>query len=243
MKFLSGFTLYAGCSRRERTKFLQIAAALYVGTLNKLSPSKNLLSLRPGVGYTFTVHNVGQGLATSLACADKDPFFYFDFGMAYGKNKHTLSMFFELLIDKEAVIVFSHVDKDHWFGYVRNGTALKATWIMPDQKDRNGKLRWKWQFVKLLAAIRGNVGRILINEGNWWPVTTAAVFAGIIWEQYLHQVWLPKRSYIVMGAAIHIAILHKERHTVLQDGISSMIVHAEIFLLTCVFNEYVQESS
>lgn len=107
--------------------------------------------------YTFTVHNVGQGLATSLA-RDNQCVFYFDYGMAYGRNKRTGPQQIDLSIAHQAVIVLSHIDEDHWCGYRVNANALQATWIIPKQKLEK-------KFKVLLGHIIYAGGRILFHKG------------------------------------------------------------------------------
>lgn len=86
--------------------------------------------------YTFTVHDVGQALATSLSEKGKKPFFYFDFGIAYGKNKDTVPKNVNLPIGENATILLSHVDEDHWCGFRANNNALKCRWIVPQKPTK-----------------------------------------------------------------------------------------------------------
>ena len=87
--------------------------------------------------YTFTVYNVGQALATSLSENGKNPFFYFDYGIAYSYNKFTLPPKVELPLDENATILLSHVHEDHWCGYRINSQALKCRWIIPQNPSKS----------------------------------------------------------------------------------------------------------
>lgn len=84
--------------------------------------------------YIFRVHNVGQGLATSLACGNEKPFFYFDYGLAYGRNKFTIPTGTILPIKEQGIIVLSHIHQDHWCGFRTNNDALRANWFFPRRR-------------------------------------------------------------------------------------------------------------
>lgn len=102
--------------------------------------------------YTFKVHNVGQGLASSLALNEL-PEFYFDYGMACWPNKHTLPVRVDLSIARSAVIILSHLDEDHWCGFRKEKDALGATWIIPKQK----KIK---KFIPVITRIIYNGGQV-----------------------------------------------------------------------------------
>lgn len=85
--------------------------------------------------WTFTIHNVGQALATSLAFSDEKPALYFDYGLPYGKNKETKPNGVILPIAKESKIFLSHVDKDHWYGICDNPVAYEVKWLVPEQRS------------------------------------------------------------------------------------------------------------
>lgn len=99
--------------------------------------------------YIFTVHNVGQGLATSLSCPTEDPFFYFDFGLGCGRNRATVPAGVKLPIQESAIIALSHLHEDHWRGIATNIKALKAAWFIPQQPIR---LSLRHQIAKILLA-------------------------------------------------------------------------------------------
>lgn len=86
-----------------------------------------------GKRYEFNVHYVGQGLATSLSIEGEPPFFYFDFGTGYGPNKSNPSDSISLPVNKDTLIVISHLHEDHWCGFRVNPDALECTWIFPNQ--------------------------------------------------------------------------------------------------------------
>ena len=120
-----------------------------------------LLSTRLPSGkhpYVFRVHNVGQGLATSLEY-NKTRILYFDFGIACGRNIKTLPLHVDLAIAKNGVIILSHTDEDHWCGFRKEPLGLSATWIIPRQRS-------KAPFAKAVAAILLNHGKVYYNNPN-----------------------------------------------------------------------------
>lgn len=120
-----------------------------------------LLSTRLPSGkhpYVFRVHNVGQGLATSLEY-NKTRILYFDFGIACGRNIKTLPLHVDLAIAKNGVIILSHTDEDHWCGFRKEPLGLSATWIIPRQHS-------KASFSKAVAAILLNHGKVYYNNPN-----------------------------------------------------------------------------
>lgn len=108
--------------------------------------------------YVFRVHNVGQGLATSLEC-DGARILYFDFGTAYGCNLRTLPPHVDLAIAENGVIILSHTDEDHWCGFRKEPLGLSATWIIPRQRS-------KASFSKAVAAILIHHGKVYYNPGS-----------------------------------------------------------------------------
>lgn len=108
--------------------------------------------------YVFRVHNVGQGLATSLEY-NKTRILYFDFGIAYGHNLKTLPPHVDLAIAEGGVIILSHTDEDHWCGFRKEARGLGATWIIPRQHS-------KAPFSKAVAAILLNHGKVYYNNPN-----------------------------------------------------------------------------
>lgn len=120
-----------------------------------------LLSTRLPSGehpYVFRVHNVGQGLATSLECGGAR-ILYFDFGIAYGCNLKTLPLHVNLAIAAGGVIILSHTDEDHWCGFRKEPLGLSATWIIPRQHS-------KASFSKAVAAILIHHGKVYYNPGS-----------------------------------------------------------------------------
>ncbi len=108
--------------------------------------------------YVFRVHNVGQGLATSLEF-DSARILYFDFGMACGRNIKTLPLHVDLTIAENGVIILSHTDEDHWCGFRKEPLGLSATWIIPRQHS-------KASFSKAVAAILIHHGKVYYNDPN-----------------------------------------------------------------------------
>ena len=108
--------------------------------------------------YTFTVHDVGQALATSLSEKGKEPFFYFDYGIACRRNKFTLPNTAELPIAENATILLSHVDEDHWCGFRLNQDALRCRWVIPQNPTK--ALR------KLLSSVYLSGGSISLYRAD-----------------------------------------------------------------------------
>lgn len=108
--------------------------------------------------YTFTVHNVGQALATSLSEKGQPPFFYFDYGMACSWNKFTLPTDVELPIAENATILLSHVHEDHWCGFRLNQDALKCRWMVPQNPTKSLK--------KLLSSVYLSGGSISLYQAH-----------------------------------------------------------------------------
>lgn len=112
----------------------------------------NILDRNRDTKYTFTVHNVGQALATSIREKGKQPFFYFDYGVACRKNKFTLPVDVELPIAENATILLSHVDEDHWCGFRINPESLKCRWVIPQKPGKALK--------KVLSSVYSSGGTI-----------------------------------------------------------------------------------
>ncbi|SFV01840.1 hypothetical protein [Butyrivibrio sp. INlla21] len=111
---------------------------------------------RGRVPYVFKVHNVGQGLATSLQKRDCIPSLYFD----YGTNKGAVHPGLFLEVDEEkTIIALSHVHEDHWNAFRTNIRALRCTWLVPDQTG-------KCLYSSFLAAILILGGRFYIYGTN-----------------------------------------------------------------------------
>lgn len=118
----------------------------------------NMLDRSGDTKYTFAVHNVGQALATSLGEKVKQPFFYFDYGIACRKNKFTLPSDVELPIAENATILLSHVHEDHWCGFRINPEELKCRWVIP---QKPGKV-----LTKVLASVYLSGGSISLYRAN-----------------------------------------------------------------------------
>lgn len=92
--------------------------------------------------YEFTVHNVGQALATSLKSEQKEYEVYFD----YGQDKKAYVLNGKLEVSAYTKIIISHLHLDHWSGVQYNPDAYKCTWYIPSQKK-------KMQIAKVLAKV------------------------------------------------------------------------------------------
>ena len=108
--------------------------------------------------YSFKVHNVGQGLATSISYQNSIPHFYFDYGIAYGRNKFTTPSSTKLVIQDNGIIALSHLHEDHWCGIRINGNALKAKWLVPTQME-------SLRFNHLIARIKYEGGEVIRYNG------------------------------------------------------------------------------
>lgn len=83
----------------------------------------------------FTVHNVGQGLSTSLKYdGESNPFIFFDFGIAEGTNKSTRPHNVTGNVNTNATIILSHIHADHWCRLTEEPNAFKCKWFIPTQK-------------------------------------------------------------------------------------------------------------
>lgn len=86
--------------------------------------------------YIFRVHNVGQALATSIACEGCDPFLYFDYGMPFGENTKTRPASVNTPTVRGSTIILSHADKDHWLRIADEINAYQCHWFLPEQSRR-----------------------------------------------------------------------------------------------------------
>jgi len=101
--------------------------------INKATQISSLESMQSTDKIKFTVHNVGQGLSTSLSKDDEPPFLFFDFGM--GKR----NAFFEPSditghITPGKSIILSHIHRDHWNRLTTEKAAYKCCWYIPNQE-------------------------------------------------------------------------------------------------------------
>lgn len=127
------FNIRLSKERIDLVQKIEKALALILMSVNSI-PALN--TMKPGKKYTFRVHNVGQALATSIACEGCDPFLYFDYGMPFGKNAKTRPSSVDTPMGQEPAIILSHVDKDHWFRIADKIDAYKCHWFLPEQSKR-----------------------------------------------------------------------------------------------------------
>jgi hypothetical protein len=123
-----------------------------VDTLNMISKDDELI---------FTLHNVGQGLATSLARRGEPPFLFFDFGMGEGANAKTRPCKLTGEVTPDATIVLSHIHKDHWFRLAIERNAYKCDWYIPKQL-RGVAFRNKCAWIISLGGTVSTVSRTVM---------------------------------------------------------------------------------
>lgn len=97
----------------------------------------------------FTVHNVGQGLATSLSDGAKPPFMFFDFGESYGENKFNLPDVINISVKLPTTIILSHIHNDHWNCLNQYPKAFQADWIIPEV---GSKVTFKKRCAEIIAS-------------------------------------------------------------------------------------------
>lgn len=113
-----------GFEKIKTTLTLTLEAAKETSLFSKINSEKEIV---------FSVHNVGQALATSFAYKGENPFLYFDYGVPFGCNSFTLPGGATLPVDKNTEIIISHLHKDHWFGISKFKDAYECSWYIPDQ--------------------------------------------------------------------------------------------------------------
>ena len=143
----------------SQRKYLKLLATLDVESTDNELQKYQIPQKSKDAVYTFTVHNVGQALATSLSEYEMNPFFYFDYGIGYGKNRLTIPMHVSLPIANEGTtILLSHIHEDHWCGFRINPEALKCRWIIPQQPTMALK--------KMLSSVYLQGGTITLYHPN-----------------------------------------------------------------------------
>lgn len=80
----------------------------------------------------FIVHNVGQGLATSIT-DDKGPFLYFDFGIGEGNDSSIIPKNMSIDLSRRPSIIISHIHRDHWGAISKFTEAVDCEWYIPNQ--------------------------------------------------------------------------------------------------------------
>ena len=181
--------------------------------------------------FLFTVHNVGQALATSLQIVysaeepeiEKEfPFFYFDYGIACRQNKVTLPPNINIHADASTIILLSHIHEDHWCGFRENKEAFKATWIIPQIPSKS--------LSKVLSEIYINNGKILLLNMNG---------TDIYFEKNIHNIYIKVGNYNAKSKDTHetgIALLidskcSETKYRILVSGDQKYSNHIPDFLL------------
>ncbi|GEM_PF-2423694 len=101
----------------------------------------------------FSVHNVGQALATSLSEIGKPPFLFFDFGVSEGRNAFNRPTIRDIDLSEKPSIVISHVHRDHWYGLTIFTESFYCDWYIPHQYKEP-------LFLKRCAEILANGGSV-----------------------------------------------------------------------------------
>ncbi|MGJ5176534.1 hypothetical protein ACQR16_30955 [Bradyrhizobium oligotrophicum] len=96
------------------------------------SDIEGALSSVPALQYLIGI-DVRQGAAIGLAEANQDIGMYFDLGGGVYRNAATRPTNLQFCWRKNAPIVLSHWDADHWSGHTSDPKALARTWIAPKQ--------------------------------------------------------------------------------------------------------------
>lgn len=181
--------------------------------------------------FLFTVHNVGQALATSLQIVysaeeakteKRIPFFYFDYGIACRQNKVTLPTNINIRADASTIILLSHIHEDHWCGFRENKEAFKATWIIPQVPSKN--------LSKVLSEI-------YINNGKFLLLNT--IGTDIYFEKNIHNICIKGGNYNTKSKDKHetgIALLieskcDEAKYRILVSGDQKYSNHIPDFLL------------
>lgn len=135
----------------------------FIGTADRIDALENLTNKN----LVFTVHNVGQGLSTSLRHTDeKTSFLFFDFGTGVRQNAKTRPACMSGSISQNSSIVLSHIDEDHWYRLMINRDAFKCKWYVPSHI---------WQANKLLSR---RCGEIILSNGCIEKVEKTIHFRG-----------------------------------------------------------------
>ncbi|MHB8130075.1 MAG: ComEC/Rec2 family competence protein [Mobilitalea sp.] len=124
--------------------------------INKAVKIEELDNIDGKDNLVFCVHNVGQGLATSLSTRGNSNHLYFDYGMSEGENIFTEPTNITALVNINSTIILSHIHRDHWYRLVKDINAFKCKWFVPDQ-DIN--IEFKHRCAEILAT-GGNVHKI-----------------------------------------------------------------------------------
>lgn len=151
----------------DKVKEILKALELHIQPTNKI----NNCSRRDYKKINFTVHNVGQALATSLSELKKPPFLYFDFGISEGANLFNRPATMTIDASGKPSIVISHIHRDHWYGITVFTDAFKCNWYIPNQnketlfKKRCAEIIASGGSVNyVIASITFNIGTIFVGE-------------------------------------------------------------------------------
>ena len=171
--------------------------------------------------FIFKVYNVGQGLSTSLQIELKNeerlPFFYFDYGMGCHRHKNTSPSNLSLPVDKNTIIILSHIHEDHWCGFRKNKNALESTWIIPQVPSKS--------LLKLLAKVSSRNGRFMFLNASGYRI-----------DSYINNVCISVGNDNVKSKQIHetgIALLieSNKKNRILVSGDQMYKNHIQDFLI------------
>lgn len=161
----------------------------------------------------FTVYNVGQGLSTSLAkCDGSSPFLFYDFGLAEGKNFFTKPKTITCVDAKNAIIILSHIHRDHWFRLSIEKSAFEANWLIPDHPRKK-------QFEKKCAEIIYSGGTVsILREDIHFPRYRICCTPQSTTSSHLHEtgiiLWIDSE---IDGKAGGILIPGDQRYDFIDD--------------------------
>ena len=202
---------------KDNSEIKDIIGSVFEKYINVSNKTPNLL---------FTVHNVGQALATSIQIefqnAKRLPLFYFDYGIACHRNKKTCKPNLSLPADKNTIILLSHIHEDHWCGFRNNKEALESTWIIPQSPSKS--------LLKVLADIKDKKGKILLlnTSGN-----------NIYFDKCINNICIKAGNHNVKSKGIHetgIALIiesnkNGDKYRILVSGDQKYQNHIPSFLL------------
>lgn len=130
-------------------------------TINEVNNIKELDDIVKNKNLIFTIHNVGQGLATSIG-NEKEKLIYFDFGMGYNAEEKNNPKIITANISPNRIIILSHIHMDHWYRLLYEINAFKCNWYIPNQ-DR--KKVFNHKCAEVIA--KGGSVNIIKNEINF----------------------------------------------------------------------------
>lgn len=129
--YSDAFAIHSIKKRNDLADKIETALSLHLAQADEIYA---LNSMQSNQSYIFRVHDVGQALATSISYENGNPFLYFDYGMPYGRNAHTMPANMNMPTQQGCTIILSHLDMDHWRGIFNEYNAYMCHWFIPQQR-------------------------------------------------------------------------------------------------------------